>query len=71
VLGVGLAHESDVPALAALYCEAFRDLFQHIGLPAHSGPAVLESLWRSKGNLALARCTSHTHKTVMAYHITS
>ena len=55
MLGVGLAHEADVPALAALYCDGFSALFRHIGLSPDSGPAVIEALWRSKGDLALAR----------------
>ena len=55
MLGVDLAQERDVPELASLYCQAFAALFAHIGLPEGAGPAVIEALWRSKGELALAR----------------
>lgn len=53
--GVSLAHESDIPRIAELYCESFRDLFQHIGLDPEAGPEIIESLWRTRGRTALLR----------------
>jgi hypothetical protein len=53
--GVDLAHECDVGALAQLYCGAFADLFEQIGLPKDAGPQVIEAHWRSRGDVALAR----------------
>jgi hypothetical protein len=53
---VELANEGDVTALARLYCECFKDLLTHIGLPADAGPEVVEGLWRSFGTLTVRRC---------------
>jgi GNAT superfamily N-acetyltransferase len=53
--GVGLAHESDIPRIAELYCESFRELFSHIGLDPAVGPEVIESQWRAKGRTTMLR----------------
>ena len=56
-LSIELANEGDITSLAKLYCESFRELFRHIGLPPDTGPAVIEAMWRASGTLTVRRYT--------------
>lgn len=48
-IGVDLACESDIPVLAVLHYQAFEAIYQHIGLSAEQGPALIETQWRNRG----------------------